>query len=240
MTEKPIINLPEKELPIVPISSAEMQGASEARIALISKEFKEGFDFIKDYSKSVTFFGSARMVEDDPYYKKARSIGQRIATELGYSVFTGGGPGAMEGANRGAFEAGGKSFGLTIELPKAQSTNPYLTTHLDFYYFFVRKVCMTFSAEAFVFFPGGFGTFDEFFEILTLVQTGKIGKLPIILVGAEFWNSVEDFMKKEILARGFIDPEDILLYTITDDEDQIIDIIRNAPVHEYIKFEHKE
>ncbi len=236
MTDKPIINLPAKQLPIVPISSKEMRGASNARIELISKEFRNGFNFIKDYSKSVTFFGSARFKEDDLYYQKARSIGARIAKELGYSIFTGGGPGAMEGANRGAFEAGGQSFGLTIELPTQQSTNPYLTGHLDFYYFFVRKVCMTFSAEAFVFFPGGFGTLDEIFEILTLVQTGKIEKLPIILVGAEYWNNLDNFLKKEILSRNLIDAEDVSLYTITDDEDQIIDIIRNAPVREYVEF----
>jgi len=116
-----------------------------------------------------------------------------VVKELSYPIFTGGGPGIMEGANRGALEAGGKSFGLTIELPHEQSTNPYLTKHLDFYYFFSRKVCMTFSAEAFIFFPGGVGTLDEFFEILTLVQTGKIEKLPIVLVGVEFWSKLDEF-----------------------------------------------
>jgi uncharacterized protein (TIGR00730 family) len=230
MPDKKIVNLPAKNLPIVPLTKKEIHDASAARLSLITKEFANGFNFLKDYPISVTFFGSARYKEDDFYYQKARSLAVRVVEDLGYPVFTGGGPGIMEGANRGAMEAGGQSFGLTIELPHEQSTNPYLTKHLDFYYFFSRKVCMTFSAEAFIFFPGGIGTMDEFFEILTLVQTGKIEKSPIILVGVEFWSKMDEFLRQEILSRGLIDAEDVSLYTITDNEDQIIDIIRNAPV----------
>ena len=222
-----------------PLTRLEMQQSSQERIALITKEFVDGFNFIKDYSRSVTFFGSARSASGDFYYEKARSLGAKISKELDYSVFTGGGPGIMEAVNRGVFEAGGESLGLTIELPMNQPINKYLTKSLNFYYFFSRKVCMSFSAEAFVFFPGGLGTLNEFFEIMTLVQTGKIEKLPIILVGAEFWNSLDGFLKKEILTRKLIGAQDTLLYTITDDEDQIIDIIRNAPVHGYVKFDHK-
>jgi uncharacterized protein (TIGR00730 family) len=222
----------------LPLTRKEIHESSVQRMTLITKEFKDGFDFIKNYPRSVTFFGSARSVPGDLYYEKASSLGARVAKDLGYSVFTGGGPGIMEAVNQGVFEAGGQSFGLTIELPAEQQANKYLTKSLDFYYFFSRKVCMTFSAEAFIFFPGGLGTLNEFFEILTLVQTGKIEKLPIILVGAEFWNNLDNFFKEEILSRKLIDATDTLLYTITDDEDEIIDIIRKAPVHDYIKFEH--
>ena len=222
----------------LPLTRKEIRESSDQRIALITKEFTDGFNFIRHYPRSVTFFGGTRFRPGDFYYEKAVSLGAKVATELGYSVFTGGGPGIMEAVNRGVFEAGGESLGLTIELPTEQPVNKYLTKSLDFYYFFSRKVCMCFSAEAFVFFPGGFGTLDEFTEILTLVQTGKIEKLPIILVGVEFWSQLDTFFKEEILSRKLIDTGDTSLYTITDDEDQIIDIIRKAPVHDYIKFEH--
>jgi uncharacterized protein (TIGR00730 family) len=221
-----------------PLTRKEMHEYSAERIALITKEFRDGFEFLGDYPKSVTFFGGTRFKEGDFYYEKARSLGAKVWKELGYSVFTGGGPGIMEAANRGVFEAGGQSLGLTIELPTEQAINKYLTKSLDFYYFFSRKVCMTFSAEAFIFFPGGFGTLDEFTEILTLVQTGKIEKLPIILVGAEYWSKLDDFFRKEILSRKLIDEDEMLFYKITDDEDEIIDIIRKAPVRDYIKFDY--
>jgi hypothetical protein len=228
----------EKQPSNQPLTRKEMQESSAGRIALISKEFADGFNFIKDYPRSVTFFGGTRFKPGDFYYEKAYSLGARVAKDLGYSVFTGGGPGIMEAVNRGVYEAGGESLGLTIQLPTEQPINHYLKKSLDFYYFFSRKVCMTFSAEAFVFFPGGFGTLDEFAEILTLVQTGKIEKLPIILVGAEFWGNLDNFFKEEILSRKLIDEVDTLLYTISDDEDEIIDIIRKAPVRDYIKFKH--
>lgn len=240
MTEKTITNVPEKQLSIVPITRREIHGALEERIGLITEEFTKGFAFIKNYPKSVTFFGGTRVSVNSSYYEKARRLGGRVAKELGYSIITGGGPGIMEGANRGAFEAGGQSLGLTIELPREQATNPYLTDHLDLYYFFVRKVCLSFSAEAYIFFPGGYGTMDEFFEILTLVQTRKIEKAPIILVGGEFWNDVDAFIKNDALKRGAIDEEDTRLYTISDDEDKIIDIIRNAPVRDNIKLHYKD
>jgi uncharacterized protein (TIGR00730 family) len=136
----------------------------------------------------------------------------------------------LEAGNRGAKENGGKSVGLTIELPKEQAVNPFVESQIDFYYFFSRKVCLSFSAEAYVFFPGGFGTMDEFFEIITLVQTHKIHPVPVILVGSDFWNKFDQFLKKEILKRGAIDQSDLDLYTITDDFEKIIEIIKNAPV----------
>lgn len=204
--------------------------AMNSRLDVIEQEFKAGFDFIKENSKSVTIFGSARTLPKEKDYQMARELGRKISEELGYTVVTGGGPGIMEAGNRGAQEAGGNSMGMTIKLPMEQVTNPYLTGHMDFKYFFSRKVCMSFSAEAYVYFPGGFGTLDEFFEILTLVQTNKIEPTPIILVGKKYWKGVDKMIKKFLLKGEKIDPQDIDLYTITDDLDEVIEIIKKAPV----------
>lgn len=220
-----------------PLTLFEMGEAAEKRVTLISKEFSNGFEFIKNYPRSVTFFGSTRIKEDDSYYKKAREFASRIVKELHYSVTTGGGPGIMEAVNRGAFEAGGNSLGLTIDLPNKQSTNQYLTDKENFHYFFSRKVCLSFSAEAYIFFPGGFGTLDEFLEILTLVQTGKIPKAPIILVGASFWIPLEEFFKSILLKNKMIEEQDLFLYTITDDEDKILKIIKEAPIRLGLKYD---
>ncbi|MDO8728723.1 MAG: TIGR00730 family Rossman fold protein, partial [bacterium] len=175
------------------LSRVEMQKFALKRVSEISKEFTEGFDFLADYQKSVTFFGANQFKEDNPYCVDARELASQIVQKLGYSVFSGGGPGIMEAANRGAYEAGGNSLGLLIKLPDGQITNKYITKSFDSYYFFVRKVLLSFSAEAFIFYPGGFGTLDEFFEILTLVQTKKITNVPIICVGSEYWNKLKDF-----------------------------------------------
>src|SRR3989338_4893179 len=220
------------------LTRQELHDTAVERIHLIAKEFTDGFDFLRDYPKSVTIFGGSHITSDNLYYSKARSLGRRIVKDLKYSVITGGGPGIMEAVNRGAFEAGGNSLGLTIELSHEQIRNKYLTRNMDFYYFFSRKVCMVFSAEAFVFFPGGLGTLNEFFEIVTLVQTGKIEKLPIILVGSEFWNKIDNFMKKELLVKELIESEDVNMYTIMDDEDKIIEIIRNAPIQNCVELTH--
>lgn len=202
------------------------------KLSIINNELKEGFHYIHNYDRSVTFFGSARSNSDDPFYQKAKRLAGRVARELpNYVVVTGGGPGIMEAANKGAFEAGGKSVGFTIELPHEQKDNKYLTGKVDFNFFFSRKTMMSFAAEAYVFFPGGFGTFDELFEVLTLVQTGKIERVPIILVGAEFWKPLDDLIKVEMLNHHkTIELEDTLLYTITDSEEEIFEIIKNAPV----------
>ncbi|MEK7642321.1 MAG: TIGR00730 family Rossman fold protein [Patescibacteria group bacterium] len=213
-----------------PLTLHEISEAAEKRVALIAKEFTDGFEFIKNYSKSVTFFGSARIEENSPYYQKARALASRITRELHYAVVTGGGPGIMEAANRGAYEAGGNSIGLTIELPEEQVNNPYLTDFLGFHYFFSRKVCLSFSAEAYLFFPGGYGTLDEFLEILTLVQTMKIPKAPIVLVGSEYWNDFHTLINKKLLESGYIDIEDTSIYKITDDDDEILEIIKKAPI----------
>jgi len=213
-----------------PLTFREMSEAANKRVSLISKEFKSGFEFVKNYPRSVTFFGSARTKEDEIYYKKAMGLAGRIVKELHYSVMTGGGPGLMEAANKGAYEAGGNSLGLTIELPREQMTNQYLTDRENFHYFFSRKVCLSFSAEAYIFFPGGFGTLDEFLEILTLIQTSKIPRAPIILVGISYWTPLEQFFKEVVLGGGMIGEKDLSLYIITDDEEEILKIIKEAPV----------
>lgn len=207
-----------------------MNDAVESRMILITEEMARGFHLIKSYHKSVTFFGSARFEETNPYYETARRIAQRLATELGYAVVTGGGPGIMEAGNRGAKEGGTESIGFTIKLPREQVTNPYLTQHSEFEYFFTRKLCMTYAAEAYVYFPGGFGTLDEFFEILTLVQTKKIECVPLILVGSAFWNPLLEPILKICLDNGTIDEEDKKLFVVTDDEDEVLRLVAAAPI----------
>ncbi len=219
------------------LTKEEMQNVAAERVAEISKEFTAGFKFLENYPKSVTFFGSTRSKEGDPHYESARTLSHRIVSELGYSVVSGGGPGIMEAADRGAFEAKGNSLGLLIKLPNAQPTNKYITESISFYYFFARKVCLAFGAEVFIFFPGGYGTLDEFFEIITLIQTGKIAGAPLICVGSEYWNKLNGFIETEMLARGLIDPMDMNLFTITDSHDEIMEIIKNVPVTENIPFD---
>ncbi|MBX4198103.1 TIGR00730 family Rossman fold protein [Candidatus Parcubacteria bacterium] len=236
--QKPVVNLPAKDLPIEPITLHEVEEEIQKRVSLIDKEFNRGFDFIKDQPKTVTFFGSSRFTEDNEHYQTARRLAHRLSS-LGYSIVTGGGPGIMEGANRGAFEAEGRSLGLTIKLANEQVRNPYLTDTVEFYYFFTRKVMLSFSAEAYVFFPGGLGTFDELFEILTLVQTNKIEKVPVILIGGEFWKALDSFMHEQMFAKNkAIDETDIQLYTIVDNEDEIVKIIQEVPIRVGVRFNH--
>jgi hypothetical protein len=208
----------------------EMSEAAKKRVGLISREFTDGFEFLKNYPRSVTFFGSSRTTPGEHYYKKAENLAQRIVKDLRYSIVTGGGPGIMEAANRGAYEAGGNSLGITIDIKDEDTSGKYLTDRLNFHYFFTRKVCLSFSAEAYLFFPGGFGTLDEFSEILTLVHTNKVQKVPIVLVGKDFWEPIEKMIRENLLDRGMIDQEDFSLWTITDDDEQIIDIIKKAPI----------
>lgn len=213
----------------VTLSKEDLQELAFQRISEISTEFSKGFAFLENANPSVTFFGSTQFTEDNPYYKQARELGSKIVKELKYSVLTGGGPGIMEAANRGAYEAGGSSYGLTIRLPHPQTVNRYLTGEIEFYYFFIRKVCLSFSAEAYIFFPGGFGTLDEFFEIITLVQTKKVEGIPVICVGKDYWTAALEFMKSNLLARGTIFDEDLALFTITDNLDDVIETIRKVP-----------
>jgi len=225
-----------KELGFTPLTLEEIHEATEKRIEKIQKEFRDGFELIENSPASVTFFGSARLSENHPSYKTTRNLAHRIVNELKYSVLTGGGAGIMEAANRGAFEAGGKSLGLNIKLPQEQTLNSYVTDQATFHYFFSRKVCLSFSAEAYVFFPGGFGTLDELFEILTMVQTKKIERVPIILVGKQFWKHFDRLIRKMLVNKKFIDIEDRELYIITDNLDEVVDIIKEAPVRNGIRF----
>jgi uncharacterized protein (TIGR00730 family) len=204
---------------------------AETRVCVVNEELRQGMDFMVKYPLSVTMFGSARLKPDHVYYQKAERIANRIVRELSYAVASGGGPGIMEAANKGAFEAKGNSLGLTIKLPMEQVTNPYATDSADFYFFFTRKVMLAYSAEAYLFFPGGFGTVDEFSEILTLVQTNKIARVPMILVGEAFWRPLDDWFKAQMEdSNMMISPGDRDLYTITDDEDLILKIIKEAPI----------
>jgi uncharacterized protein (TIGR00730 family) len=237
--EQPVINKPEKDLPAKPITLHEVEEEIAKRVSEIDNEFMRGFKFIKDQPKSVTIFGSARLPETNPHYQRARHVGYKLA-KLGYSIVTGGGPGIMEAANRGAFEADGRSLGLNIKLPAEQVANKYLSDSVDFYYFFIRKVMLSFSAEAYLFFPGGFGTFDELFEILTLVQTHKIEQVPIVLVGKEFWLEADAFIRKHMLGKGdhMVDADDMSLYHITDDEEEIVEIVKGVPIRSGIRVHH--
>jgi uncharacterized protein (TIGR00730 family) len=216
--------------PKQPMTRDDVHDEANKRLSRINHEFVHGIDFLKTFPKSVSFFGSSRLGENTAAYKQARKLAAKIVTELGYAIVTGGGPGIMEASSRGAHDASGRSLGLTIRLPMEQETNPYLTDSIDFYYFFSRKVILSFSAEAYLFFPGGFGTLDEFFEIITLIQTNKIEKVPVVLVGKKFWKPINKFIKKNLCQKyKTIGQNDSNLYTMTDDENEIIEIIRSAP-----------
>lgn len=192
------------------------------RLETIEEEFQRGFALVSKHQGTVTVFGSARFTEDNPYYGQARELGGKLARN-GFTVVTGGGGGIMEAANRGAFEAGGDSIGLNIALPHEQQLNPYVTETMAFQHFYARKVMLVFSSEALVVFPGGFGTLDEMFEVLTLVQTRKTATVPIILVGASFWKPLDDFIKQQLRDdTSAITPGDENLYYITDDLDEIV------------------
>lgn len=205
------------------------------KVHRIDHEFTKAFEFISKYDKSVTFFGSARFKEDDEHYIKARALAKRISTELDYAILTGGGGGIMEAANRGAFEAGKTSLGLNIYLPHEQNLNSYTTDAMQFYYFFIRKVALSFAAEAYLYFPGGFGTLDEFFEVVTLIQTMKIHRVPIILVGKDYWEPLEAYIEQVMYKdHNAISKDDTKLYTITDDEEEILKIIKSSPIRKMI------
>ncbi len=215
------------------IHACPMLISGEARNA--EKELFRGLEVMQKYAKSITFFGSARLGPDTKYYKIAESLAAKCA-KLGFAVVSGGGPGIMQAANKGAFEAGGVSIGFNIELPMEQSENPYLTESVPFEYFFTRKTALTFTAEAFIDFPGGFGTYDETFQVLCHIQTRKMPKVPVILVGSDFWGPLHE-SNVAILDKAFhtINPEDVDLYTILDDEDEIMKIVAHAPVRDVCK-----
>jgi len=199
------------------------------RLFHIIAEFVEGFEALAELPPAVTIFGSARAKPEDEVYQKAELIATRLA-ENGFAVITGGGPGVMEAANKGAALAGGQSVGLNIQLPFEQYPNPYSNLNLSFRYFFVRKVLFVKYAVAYVILPGGFGTMDEFFEAVTLIQTKKIKPFPVILVGTDYWKGLLDWVRETVLKQGIISPDDLDILHLTDDPDDIVKTIKKSVI----------
>jgi len=197
------------------------------RVFRIMGEFVQGFEDLAQITNGVAVFGSARTRHDDPVYQAARETTALLA-QAGFAVITGGGPGIMEAANRGAFEAGGASVGCNIELPHEQYANPYLTLSLKFKYFFVRKMMFVKYSNAFIIFPGGFGTLDELFEALTLIQTRKIRNFPVVLYGSEYWQGMLDWIKGPVLGAANIAANDLRLLHLTDSPAEVVEIISRS------------
>jgi uncharacterized protein (TIGR00730 family) len=199
------------------------------RIFRIMSEFVSGFTFLGNIERSVTIFGSARLAQNSPYCKQAYQLGRRLAQQ-GYTVVTGGGPGVMQAGNHGAWDVGGNSVGINIELPHEQRVNPFVRRSISFHYFFTRKVMLDFSAEAYIFFPGGFGTLDEFSELITMRQTGKLDNtVPIILFGRSFWEPLTTWMRTVMLdGLHTIAADDLTIWTITDDLDEVMEIVETG------------
>jgi uncharacterized protein (TIGR00730 family) len=222
------LNVPEKDLPQV--TPQDFRESMQWRIFRVMAEFVEGFEFLADFKKSVTIFGSSRNSEaTQTWYNEARKLGGLLAKE-GFAVVTGGGPGIMEAANQGAVEGGGVSVGINIQLPREQRLNSFVNKTKGFHYFFTRKLMLTYSAQVYVYFPGGFGTLDEFSEIITLIQTKKIAThIPIVLVGKEFWSGLDTWMREVMFKRdGAIDEEDLQLYSIVDTAEEVMEIVRTS------------
>jgi hypothetical protein len=197
------------------------------RVMRIQSEFVEGFGALAEVPRAVTVFGSARTSRDHPEYALGREIGAGLA-RAGFAVITGGGPGTMEAINRGASEAGGRSIGLGIELPFEQGLNPWVDLGINFRYFFARKTMFIKYAQAFVCLPGGFGTLDELFESLTLVQTKKVTKFPVVLVGTAYWQGLFDWLRDTVTAGGKIGERDLALLHLTDDPAQVVELVRDS------------
>jgi hypothetical protein len=195
------------------------------RVFRIMSEFVQGFELLRNYGLAATFWGSARTKPNEPYYKEAEELAAKLA-KRGFTIISGGGPGIMEASNVGAFKVGGNSIGLNIQLPFEQKLNPYTTESLDFDFFFSRKVMLTFSSEVYVYFPGGFGTLDEFFEIVTLIQTKKIEPLPVVLYGKDFWEPLLRWFEKDLLKKHkTISKEDLELFHVVDNVDDALKYI---------------
>lgn len=196
------------------------------RLTRITQEFARGFHFLRNYGKSATFFGSARCVAGDRHYEEAKKLGSLLSKD-DFAVITGGGPGIMEAANKGANEAGGQSAGINIQFDHSQNVNPYVKESISFHYFFARKVMLAFASEVYIFFAGGFGTLDEFFELITLIQTRKIDPIPIILVGKDYWAPLLKWIEKEVYEkRSNIDKEDMKIYRLVKDANEASRVIK--------------
>ena len=237
MTDNPYRQLDDKKLPTEdeqllesppPQTAAQLFLKSDSwRVLRIMGEFVWGFDNLADVSDGVTIFGSARTQPGDPYYAKAVETA-RLLAQARIPVITGGGPGIMEAANRGAMEGGGMSIGCNIELPFEQGSNAYLTRSLNFKFFFVRKTMFVKYATAFIVFPGGYGTLDELFEALTLIQTGKVTHFPVILFGREYWSGLVAWLTDTVAAERKVNPSDLHLFTVTDDPAEATAIVMEA------------
>lgn len=207
----------------------ELKLSESWRLFKIIGEFVDGVEALHDLGPAVSVFGSARVKPEDPYYRKAEVLAAKLVAK-GFAVITGGGGGIMEAANKGAAEAGGKSVGLNIQLPMEQAPNPYANIKLEFHYFFVRKVMFVKYANAYVIMPGGFGTLDELFEAITLIQTRRIKPLPVILFGKEYWSGLVEWIRARLLAESMISPEDLDIFSIADDPDEVIEKIEEKLV----------
>lgn len=197
------------------------------RVLRIMAEFVEGFEKLGDVQDAVAIFGSARVLPEDAYYRVAVDTA-RLLAEAGFPIITGGGPGIMEAANRGAVEGDGLSIGCNIELPHEQGTNAYVRRSMYFRFFFVRKMMLAKYSMAFVVFPGGYGTLDELFEALTLIQTGKMSVFPVVLVGKQYWSGLVDWLRATMAGEGKIDLDDLKLFHVTDDPEEVLRIIQQA------------
>lgn len=203
------------------------------RVLRILSEFVQGFDVLSRYGLSATFFGSARVMPDNPYYAAARELSSKLACQ-GFALITGGAAGIMEAGNRGAYEAGGKSLGINIDLPHEQKVNKYTTEDITMHYFFSRKVMLTYASEVYVYFPGGFGTLDELLEIVTLIQTKKVARIPIILYGKAYWEPFLAFVEDTLLKDAYIDTEDVHIFTLVDSVDEAYAAILKKTNHKEI------
>jgi uncharacterized protein (TIGR00730 family) len=214
------------------LTGPQRRGSELLRALRIFYEFIHGFRKLHFVGPCVTVFGSARFNSDHPYYQTARRVGADLA-RAGFTVMTGGGPGIMEAANRGAKEAGGRSVGCNIQLPVEQKPNPYLDHWVTFRYFFVRKVMLLKYSYAFVALPGGFGTLDEIFETATLIQTGKIRQFPLVLVGVDYWKPLIEFIRRTLQDNGTIATDDVQYLRLTDSVDDVVACIRDVAMHQF-------
>jgi uncharacterized protein (TIGR00730 family) len=235
-TTKPLHPHHERKIPGTseppPKELIDFRAGASWKIFRIMSEFTEGFEFLADLKKEVSFFGSARIKENQHWYREARKLA-RMLGKVGFTIVTGGGPGIMEAANRGAFEAEAESIGLNIQLPREQRINPYVKHGKGFYYFFTRKVMLSASAQAYIYFPGGFGTLDELLEIITLIQTGKMTPLPIVLVGKKFWEGLFDWSRENQLTANYLNEADYDLFSIVDTAEEAFELIKDSPERPY-------
>lgn len=232
------LNVPAAKLPLQK-EPHDFRSSFNWRVFRIMAEFVDGWQFLADFEKTVTFFGSARLEEGSKWYEESRKLAKMLADQK-TAIITGGGPGIMEGANRGASESKtGESIGINIKLPFEQRENPYVNKSAGFYYFFVRKVMLAYSARAYVFFPGGFGTLDELFEMVTLIQTKKVAQtIPVVLVGKTFWSPLLKWIDEAMINKyQTISPEDVHIYQLVDTAEEAFAIINKAPArHEFDEF----